>query len=141
MNNPALKAVPADNQQQALVEQYLSAKAHLATAKKILDEAEKALIENFGVKEEGTFSVTVADKYKVATTGKINRTISGPIWDEVKREIPEPLAERLVQYKPSLNLRELRYVELNEPEWFAKVAKAITSKPAKASVKVDVLEG
>lgn len=142
MSTPALKAVtrPPYYEEQ-LVEQYLGAQANLRVAQKILANAEQAILEHFGHKDEGTMSVHVADKYKVSTVGKINRTVSAEVWDEVKGSIPESLADRLVRYKPELNLRELRYVELNEPEWFASIAKAITSKPAKPSVKIDVVEG
>ncbi|MBK8974128.1 MAG: hypothetical protein IPM37_23215 [Hahellaceae bacterium] len=120
----------------ALCEQYVSAQAHLKTAQAIFAEAEEALVKAIGVKEEGTLTVTIDDQFKVSTTGKINRSLSESVWDAIKSQIPEPLAKRLVRYKPALDLKELRYIELNEPAYFALVSKAITAKPAKASVSV-----
>lgn len=136
MNAPAFTTKPQLPDIKALTEQYVAAKAHLKTAQQICSEAESALIAAIGHKDEGSLTIHVDDKWKVTTTGKINRTVSGQIWDEVKGKIPAPLANRLVRFKPEVNLKELRYVELNEPEWFAIIAPAITAKPAKPALEV-----
>lgn len=134
MNTIAIKPKVPDFEK--LVNLYLLAKAELTAAKSEMEQAEAALLKAVGHQVEGSSSFVIADKYKITTTGKINRTISAPLWNEIKNKIPEPLANRLVQYKPSLNLRELRYVELNEQDWFKIIAPAITAKPAKPSIEV-----
>lgn len=120
----------------SLVNHYVICKGQLSAARMEMDQAEQALLDAVGAKEEGSTTIPVGN-YKVTTTGKINRSLDAEAWDQIKTQIPEPLANRLVRYKPDINLREFRYVETNEPDWFAIIAKAVTSKPAKASVKVE----
>ncbi|MAM87534.1 MAG: hypothetical protein CME36_09545 [unclassified Hahellaceae] len=125
---------------EAAVEQYLGARTNLQIAKQIMAEAEAALIDVVGAKPEGSQTFTIADRYKVTTTGKINRALDPKAWAKIAQEIPEPLAKRLVKYKPALDLKEFRFIESNEPDYFRLISSAVTSKPAKASVKVDVVE-
>jgi hypothetical protein len=47
--------------------------------------------------------------------------------------------DRVIRYKPDLSLRDLRYIEDNEPEYYRAFAGAITTKPAKTSLKVERL--
>lgn len=118
-----------------LVLQYVIAKGELSAARMEMERAEEALLAAVGAKEEGSQTVTVGD-YKVTTTGKINRSLDAKAWDALKQQIPEPLANRLVRYKAEINLTELKFIAAHEPSYYAMVAPAITSKPAKTSVEV-----
>lgn len=100
--------------------------------------AEEAVLAIAGCKSEGSTTTKTAF-FKVTTTGKLTRSIEPDTWEAVKSEIPEAIRDRLVRYKPDLVLSELRYIESDEPEIYAVFAQALTIKPAKASVSVDVL--
>lgn len=118
-----------------LIDRHVLAKAGLAAARQEMERAEEALLSAVGAKEEGTTSLTVGN-YKVSTVGKINRTLDAGAWEEIRKHVPEPLANRLVRYKPEINMRELKFIQTNEPAFYAMVAPAITSKPAKTAVEV-----
>ena len=137
--NAKLPVTPADQlvaEIEKLAIQLTAAERTLKDAQKHLDQIKTALIAKVGVKDEGTQSFHIHGA-TIKTVGKINRTLDEKLWDGIKTRIPAPLANRLVKYKPALDLKELRYVENNEPELWAVVASAITSKPAKPSVSVN----
>jgi hypothetical protein len=99
-------------------------------------EAEKELIALLPVKDEGSVSMR-GEAYKVSITYGFNRTLDAPALEAVKREIPPDLFEQAIDYKPSLVMAGLRYLQSNEPGVYAILAQAITSKPAKPSVKIE----
>lgn len=120
----------------ALIDAYLDAQLSLKKSKIAFEIAERDLIAEIGHKPEGTFSLVLGE-YKVTTTGKINRTINADRWSDVAAELPAPIANRLVSMKPHLNVRELKFMRNNEPSIYQLVSQAITSKPAKTSLKVE----
>lgn len=107
---------------------------HIATAARI--EAENALVALLPTKTEGSVSMKGAD-YKVSITYAMNRTVDGPALAAIRDSIAPGLLEQAISYKPSLVLSGLRYLQSNEVEAYAVLAQAITSKPAKPSVRVE----
>jgi hypothetical protein len=105
-----------------------------ATAERL--RAEQALVELMPAKTEGSVSMKGAD-YKVSITYAMNRTVDAPALAAIKDSIAPDLLEQAVTYKPSLVLAGLRYLQSNEPDAYAVLAQAITSKPAKPSVKIE----
>lgn len=102
-------------------------------------EIEEQIVDAVGVQTEGSFTAA-GDHYKITTTGKVNRTVDEDKLHEIWDELPEPLMQRLFPVKHSLNVKELHYVENNEPDWYKVVARAITAKPGKPQVKVTEIE-
>lgn len=98
-------------------------------------DIEAQILELVGVDAEGTKTVK-GDQYQLSTTGKVNRTIDQRKLSDLKSKIPTPLFKRLISYTPKLNLKEYRFIEANEPDYFALIAPAVTSKPAKPSVSI-----
>lgn len=96
-------------------------------------EVEEQIIALTGAKEEGALTVD-AGEYKICVTAKLTRTLDPVKWEDIKESIPERM--RPVTYKPALDLKGLRYLELNEPDTYRIIAKAIETKPAKTSVEV-----
>jgi hypothetical protein len=96
---------------------------------------EDQIIEIVGTKPEGTTKVR-GERFELSTTGKITRTLDDAVVANLRDKVPGPLFDRLFSFSPKLNLREYRYVEANEADYFALVSQAVTSKPAKASVSV-----
>ena len=107
-----------------------------ATAERL--RAEQALVELMPAKTEGSVSMKGAD-FKVSITYAMNRTVDAPALAAIRDQVAPGLLEQAITYKPSLVLAGLRYLQSNEPDAYAILAQAITSKPAKPSVKVEAV--
>lgn len=103
-------------------------------------DAEVAMLALMPSKDEG--SVTERGlRYKVTASYGFNRTVDAAVVDALmKDDKTRWAAERLFPMKPSLSTSELRFFTNNEPALYALLSAAITSKPAKTSVKVEALE-
>jgi hypothetical protein len=101
--------------------------------------AENDLLALLTPKTEGSVT-TSTDGYKVTVTYGFNRTVDEAALNAIKDEIPTGLFDQVINYKPSLILAGLRHIQSNEPDTYAVLAQAITSKPAKPSVKVEAIE-
>lgn len=120
----------------ALIEEYNYKRATLDAAKRAFDDIENQLTVEVGAKEEGSFTAHIGD-FKVTTTGRLNRKVDERKLMEIASALPTALANRLVKTKHEINLKEFRYIENNEPELFKIVAEAVTTTPAKTSIKVE----
>lgn len=118
-----------------LAAQLLTAKERENDARLIRQDIEDQIVALVGTKPEGT-TKAAGQRFEVSTTGKMTRTLDDAVVATLRDKVPGPLFDRLFNYSPKLNLREYRYVEANEPDYFALVSKAVTTKPAKASVSV-----
>ncbi len=119
----------------SLSSEYLAIKRVESQARAEALELEKQIIKIVGEKEEGTTSCETL-QYKVSTTGKLNRKLEVEALNQVRHLLPEAIFNRLIQVKPAIDLKELRYVESNEPDLYKIIAQAITTKPAKTSIKI-----
>ncbi len=119
----------------SLSSEYLAIKRVESQAKAEALELEKQIIKIVGEKEEGTTNCETL-QYKVSTTGKLNRKLEVEALNQVRHLLPEAIFNRLIQVKPAIDLKELRYVESNEPDLYKIIAQAITTKPAKTSIKI-----
>lgn len=104
----------------------------LANARRV--EIEQQIIERIGAKFEGAFTAK-GDHYKITTTGKLSRSVD---WQKYEQDIAPKIPENLrpVDYKPQLNTTGLRYLELNEPEFYRLMTQCISTKSAKTAVTV-----
>lgn len=113
------------------------AEAH-ATEARI--EAEKALIALLPAKDEGAVSAA-GDTYKVSVTYGVSRTLDVAVVAQLfADERFRWAAQRLFPMAPKLDTKELRFFQSNEPATYAFLAQAITAKPAKPSVKIEMIE-
>lgn len=118
---------------------WLQAKAEEAEANKRRVAIEEQIVARVGVKDEGTFSASTSH-FKFSTTGRVTRTLDADALHGLDAVIPAAILQRLVEYKPSLRLAELRYIENNEPDYYRAFSKALTVKPAKPGVKIEEIE-
>ena len=111
---------------------FLIAKSNEDAAREGRIAAEEAIIAKMGnLKLEGTTTKEV-ENYKVAVTTKLTRTLD---YDKyIALDLPSSL--RFVDFKPTINLTAYRAALLVNPT----IALCVTSKPAKTSVKVEVIE-
>lgn len=137
MNNP-LNAVPNEPNLDTLASILITAKIAAKHAQEEVLKAEEAIIRAVGAKDEGSFTVR-CDHYKVTTTQPVRRTLNESTIRAIRREIPEDIFEAMFDYKPSLNVRLFKECQELRPEVYNLVAKAVTSKPGKISVKVEDL--
>jgi hypothetical protein len=123
-----------------LASALLSAKAVLANAQKAVYAAEEALVAVVGAEDEGSFTVR-CDGFKVTTTQPITRAVNATALEAIRREFPEDLFQAMFDFKPSLNVRLFKECEHLRPEVWKMACKAVTSKPGKIAVKVELLGG
>jgi hypothetical protein len=113
------------------------AKESEATAERIA--AEEQIAGLLPTKDEGTV-MTTTDQVKVSVTYSLRRTVDEAALDAVRKALPPALFSRLFRFKPDINVRELKYVQSNEPEFYAALAQAVITRPSKPSVRVDLIE-
>lgn len=89
---------------------------------------------------EGTYTERFGS-LKVSITNKLTRSVDQAALVKVAGQIPDAIGQRLFRWSADVNLRELRYLQANEPAIAATVSACITTKPAKPAVSVDVVEG
>lgn len=116
------------------------AELNLKTAQERRDRAMLRVVELVGVKDEGTTSIKTGF-FKISATAKLIRSLDESKLAALQSQVPPELFEKVVEYKPSLNLKALRAVEQANPAAYRVFAQAITVKPGKPSVKVELLGG
>ena len=117
-----------------LAKDWREAKTAENTSRDFRLETEGKIIDLVGMKAEGS-QTHDAGTYKVTVTSSMTRKLDEKKWKDIEDSIPEDL--RPVNYKPSIDLKGIRYLQENYPETYAIVTKALTVKPAKPSVKVE----
>ena len=123
-----------------LAAQHLrEAKFAMDAAKVALADAEDKVIELVGLKGDEGSQSTKTEWFKVTTTAKLNRSLIQDALADVQSQVPQAIYEQVIQYKPSLSLAGLRACEKANPDAYRAFCQAIVTKPAKASVKVDLL--
>jgi len=86
------------------------------------------------VKDEGSITHKL-EEHKVTLTQPVRRSLDAKMWEGVKHKIPEQL--RPVKTKLEADASGIKWLEENEPNMWAKIAPAFTSKKGKISVKVE----
>jgi len=113
-----------------LCQAVIMAKANERAAKEIRLTAEKELLKAIHpTKMEGT-ETTATDGFKISVTSKLTRKLDYEAYQEL--QIPENMS--FVDFKPSINLKNLRMIERIDPSL---AAKCITTKPAKPTIKLE----
>lgn len=92
---------------------------------------EESIAELLVTKSEGTDKAT-AGEYVITVTSKLTRTLDYEAYLAIEQGLPEGV--RCVVLKPELDLKKLRALEMVDPSL---PPHFITTKPAKASVKVE----
>jgi len=120
----------------ALVETYSEAAAGYAKAKKVLADTKKALLPLLGrLPAEGTTHVVVGNHVVVVRT-RLTRTIDATKLSKVIGLLPSHVAERVLPVTRKLSLRELRFLEDNDPANYKLVRGAFTATKATPTIEV-----
>ena len=115
------------------------AKNRMELVKQEVLNAELHIIDLAGVKDEGTTSES-GKYFKIKTVGKIIRRIDFDALDLLKQKMPEAILSKVFSYKPTIDVKALRHIELNEPEYYNEISRAVIAKPAKVAVLVELVE-
>lgn len=119
-----------------LVLDLVDAKAEENKANKRRVEIEEKIIAFLGKREEGSQTHQLANGVKVTITGKLSYKADMSMLVQLASALPENM--RPIKIEPKLDETGCKYLRNNEPEAWAKIAAAITTKEAKASVEVKV---
>ena len=117
-----------------VADKILELKRREAIAKEERAMLEEQLAEEISDRVEGTASLT-AGSYKVTVTSKLTRTLDYPAYQAIENDIPEGV--RCVKFEPKLDLKKLRAMDAVRPGFSAAF---ITTKPARPSVKIELVE-
>jgi hypothetical protein len=117
---------------------YREAKANEELARNARLSAEERILSLCGVKEEGTTTVKT-EWFKVATVGNLTRTLLVDELPKVQGLIDQRIYEQVIKHEPKLSVSGLKAVATANPDAYRVLLAAVTTKPAKATVKVEVL--
>lgn len=119
---------------------------NLIEAKRMEDEArqhrlncEEAVIALVGLATEGTQTVRT-DYFKVSTVANLTRTLTKDGEDIIEKE-GTAVMDQIIRYKPEVSVSGLKQLATSNPDAYQRVIKGIITKPAKPSVKVEMLGG
>ena len=101
-------------------------------------ECEQAVIELVGLKPEGT-QVAKTPYFKVSTVQSLTRSLT-PEGEALIEAEGIPIFDQVVRYRPEVSVSGLKALATSNPAVYARVIKAIITKPSKPSVKVELLE-
>jgi len=122
-----------------LAAQIQDAKAREDAARAERIALEESLLPLLASRSEGAVT-EYGDAYKVTVNYGVTRTLDAEALAAIKGAIPAALFEKAIAYKPAIVLPGLRYLQNNEPNTYAVLAQAITAKPSKPAVKVEIIE-
>lgn len=102
-------------------------------AKKKRLAVEEEIAGLVATKDEGTDKVDTGN-YKISVTSKLTRKLDYEAYLAIEADLPDGI--RCVDLQPKLNIKKLRAMDMVNPTYSAQF---VTSKPAKAAVKVEAV--
>ena len=133
--NAVLKLKTSMSAFERAARQVLEFKAIEDDAKASRIEAEAILVSMLENKIEGTVHEEDGN-VKVTVSFKITRSVDGAAVQEAWNDLPEIVKDAFI-WKPDLVLKQARALESANPAAYAVLAKYITAKPAKPSIKIE----
>jgi hypothetical protein len=120
-----------------LAQAWQQAKLRETQAREYRAEIEALLIESVGAKTEGA-TTEKTDTYKVTTTGKMSRKVDSDLIQRAQAKLPAAVFDKYFTARWSISTASLRGLRATDSEYPVIMA-TFTEKPAKTSVKVEVL--
>ena len=100
--------------------------------------AEERILSEVGCKEEGATTVKT-QWFKVSATGSLTRKLIPEHVTKLRALLDIDVLEQVISYEPKLSVSGLKAVAVSNPEAYRVLCSAIVTKPAKPSIKVEVL--
>lgn len=120
----------------ALARDWLEAKRAERKANRARLIIEQQIGEALDYRSEGSQTHNL-EKYKVTLTQPVSRKLDPNVWESVKTGCPYLLHP--VKAVFSADATGCKYLANNEPEIWAKIAPAFTTRPGKLQIKVEEL--
>jgi hypothetical protein len=118
----------------AILVEFCELDASMKLDRERMEELKAILIDRVGVKN-GTLSL-ITQGHKITTQGKLNRTLCEEDWLAIRDQIPEDCRPVNEAWVLKLDAKAAAALENSRPDLYAIVCRAITTKPAKPTVKV-----
>lgn len=100
-------------------------------------EAEDEIANLVGIPTDGTKMVKI-DTHKVSVVHRPRRTLDLETYDRIVVDLPE--SARPVRTKLELDVEALKKLAVDDPDNYAVMIQAVTTKPGRPTVKVEVLK-
>lgn len=126
-------------QVEALAEKWLAAKRREQEANAERLEIEKELLKHIAVEEEGSKTTQLANGARVKATGKMSYKADIPQLTALTAGWPEEA--RPLKTKIEADESLLKAIRHDRPDLWARIAPAITLKPAKTYIVVEHADG
>ena len=123
---------------QELAATWLQAKADETAANARRLEAEEEILKLLPAKEEGKTTTPISNTTRISTTGKLSFKVDVAALQALTTAWPaymRPIKTKIEQDEPAL-----RQIRLERPDLWRHIATAITVKPAKVYVQIEVLD-
>lgn len=117
----------------ALALALIDAKAEADQARTRVLEIENEIVNIFGNEAEGTTNFDGIE-FTIQTVGSLTRSLVDV--EKMKANLPPVVFDTIVNYKPALNVNQLKKLAVLDPASYRMAARFISEKPAKTSVKV-----
>lgn len=131
---PNLKLAPPPKTPEFLAQAWLDAKAEENTARAKRVEIEEELLSILPCREEGSQTNKLENGMRVVTEGRMTRSIDAKALQDDWNDLPA-IIQGTFHWKPDLKITCFKSLEDGHK---ALIAKYVTTKPAKAGVKVEV---
>ena len=119
-----------------LCNEWMNARDAENKARAIRIDVEKCMLEKLPVPEEGSKTINT-DAFKVVVTQRISRSL-----DEEKYQtlnIPAELNPISFETKPKIDDSGCRWLKANKPEIWQELSKALTEKPSKVNLRIEII--
>ena len=117
-----------------LAEQWLQQKTLEDNCRARRIEIEQQLIPHLAQREEGSATTTTTFGRKIKLTTKNNYKLDDIALQAIRESVPaNMLPLKLTQ---TIDVARLKYLRMNEPETYRKIARAFTHSPAKPNVSI-----
>jgi hypothetical protein len=123
---------------QELAAIWLQAKADEAVANAWRLETEEEILKLLPAKEEGKTTTPISNTTRISTTGKLSFKADVAALQALTMSWPE--AMRPIKIKVEQDEPALRQIRTERPDLWRQLAVAVTVKPAKVYIQIEVLD-
>jgi hypothetical protein len=121
-----------------LVDKQRLAAKNVTKAKNKLNEINQEIIQEVGIKDEGT--VTKKTRlHKVSVIGKKYRRINQSALERLKSQFDDSAFKKLFRQRYEVNTSDMREAEKNQPTLMKLIEQAVNVSNATPSVKIELL--
>ena len=123
-----------------LAESWLQHKTLEQSAQQSRLKVERRILEHADLKQKQDGKATTITKFnrKIVCKHSTNYRLDGTKLNAIRNELPAGLLP--LEPKEVLVESRLKYLRNNEPEFYKEFSRCLISKPAKPSIKVEILE-